>query len=121
VFAAVVGSFLVGAFFLVAAVLVFFGAVIVAGWGEGTIAQRVVVGLLAVAVGGATLAAGGMSFREGPARTRLAENARLAGTGPFPADVRDEGGYGHAGFGIEPPARWRDASRSGTHPGVGEF
>ena len=81
----------------------------------------VVVGLLAVAVGGATLAAGGMPFREGPARTRLAENACLAGTGPFPADVRDEGGYGHAGFGIEPPARWRDASRSGTHPGVGEF
>ena len=51
--AAVIGSFLVGAFFLVAAVLVFFGAVTVAGWGEGTIAQRVVVGLLALAVGGA--------------------------------------------------------------------
>ena len=117
VFAAVIGSFLVGAFFLVAAVLVFFGAVTVAGWGEGTIAQRVVVGLLALAVGGAALAAAGMRFREGPARTRLAENARPARTGPFP----DEGSYGHAGFGVEPPLRRRDGSGPVTHPGVGEF
>ena len=120
-FAAIIGAFLVGAFFLVAAVLVFVGAVTVAGWGEGTIVQRVVVGLLAVAVGGVTLAAAGMHFREGTAGTRAAEDARPARTGPFPAGVRDEDGYGHAGFGIEPPVRWGDGSGPRTHPGVGEF
>ncbi|MFC3742281.1 hypothetical protein [Paractinoplanes deccanensis] len=119
--AIIIGSFLVGAFFLVAAVLVFSGAVTVAGWGEGTIAQRVVVGLLAAAVGGVTLAGAGMGLREGSAGTRPAGDARPVRTGPFLLDVRDEDGYGHRGFGIEPPVRWRDGSGSGTHPGVGEF
>ncbi|PRY32247.1 hypothetical protein [Pseudosporangium ferrugineum] len=136
-FAAVVGSFLVGAFFLVAAVLVVAGVVTVAGWGEGTLVQRVVVGLVAASVGGVTLAAAGMQVREGTAGTRAAGDSRPARTGPFPAGTRaagdsrpartgpfpagggDEDGYGHAGFGVEPSVRRREGSSA--HPGVGEF
>jgi hypothetical protein len=92
--AAVVGSYLVPAYFLVMGLLILSGAVTVAGWGEGTLAQRVVVGLLAIALGGAGLA--GATIRAG---NRPAEGTRVVRSGPFWAGVRVEDGHGEIGFG----------------------
>ncbi|MFI5896846.1 hypothetical protein ACIA5D_42780 [Actinoplanes sp. NPDC051513] len=94
--AVIIGYCLVGAFFVVAALLVLSGAVTVAGWGEGTLAQRVVVGLLAFLVGGAALAAARIRLTQGRSGARPAEDA--------PAVRSDQ--------------HW---DGSGTHPGVGEF
>jgi hypothetical protein len=93
--AVVVGNCLVGAFFLVMGLLILSGAVTVAGWGEGTLVQRVLVGLLAIAVGGAGLAGATGRLTEG-----RAGGARVVRSGPFWAGVRVEDGHGEAGFGV---------------------
>ncbi|GID95799.1 hypothetical protein ACFQFC_02255 [Amorphoplanes digitatis] len=97
----VIGFLLVGAAFLIVAVLVLSGTV--------TVAQRVVFGLVAIALGGAAVAAAALQLKQG--RT---------GTRPAPADTRTENGPGAAGFGIGEPddARFHGP---GQHPGVGEF
>jgi hypothetical protein len=94
--AVVIGFSLVGAFFIVAALLVLVGAVTVAGWGEGTLVQRVVIGLLALVLGGVSLAAARIRLTEGRSRTRPAKSAQTV-----PSDSSWDG--------------------AGTHPGVGEF
>lgn len=111
--AAVIGSYLVGAYLVVLAVLIFSGAVTVAGWGEGTLVQRVVVGLIAIVVGGAGLAGATFQLTEGRAANRPAEGARVVRSGPFWAGVRVEDGHGEVGFGVGSPG--------GRHPGVDEF
>ncbi|MEU8816633.1 hypothetical protein [Actinoplanes sp. NPDC048796] len=90
--AAVVGGYVVGVAFLVGALLVFSGAVTVAGLGEETVVQRVGAGMLAVLLGGVTLCA---------ATLRLGGGNAGAGTGASP--VEDAYLY------------------PGAHPGVGEF
>ncbi|MFF5078018.1 hypothetical protein ACFY36_13275 [Actinoplanes sp. NPDC000266] len=99
--AVVIASYLVGAAFLAGALLVFSGAVTVAGLGEGTVAQRAVAGSLALILGGLTMAAATMKLVEGP------------------------GGPGHvvrrAPFWTGVDAEDSDVDRAGAHPGVGEF
>lgn len=92
--AVVIGSYLVGAAFLVGALLVFSGAVTVAGLGEGSVVQRIVAGFVALLLGGVTVAAATMKLAAGPV-------TRSQGR-PAAGDS-----YGEV------------VSRS--HPGVGEF
>ncbi|GAA4729423.1 hypothetical protein [Phytohabitans rumicis] len=117
--AVVVVNYLVGAFFFVMALLIVSGVVTVAGWGEGTLVQRVVVGLLAIVLGGAGVAGATIQLLEGRAGNRPAEGARVVRSGPFWAGVRVEDGYGEVSFGVGSPDGRHDGS--GTHPGVGEF
>ena len=104
--AVVIGTFLVGAAFIVAALLVLSGAVTVAGLGEGTLAQRIVAAALAFALGGLVLASAGLRLAEGRKRNRPAESAQAMRSGPFRA-------------GVGSPEDRHDGSL--THPGVGEF
>ena len=114
--AVVIGYCLVGAAFFVAALLVLSGSVTVAGWGEGTLAQRVVVGVLAIVLGGAGVAAAAIRLKEGRHSTGPAEGTRVARSGPFWAGARVKDGSGEVSFGVGSPE-----GRTGTHPGVGEF
>ncbi|XVU30024.1 hypothetical protein ACQPZJ_23900 [Actinoplanes sp. CA-054009] len=111
--AVVIGSYVLGAAFLAGALLVFSGAVDVAGMGEGTVVQRIVAGGLALVLGGVTLAAATMKLRDGPGAGGI-----VVRRAPFWTGVGTEEGYGDAGFGVESRA---DVDRAGAHPGVGEF
>ena len=113
--AVVIGNHLVGVFFLVASLLIFSGDVTVAGAGEGTAAQRVVAGLLAVLLGAAALAGATVLLREGRAAGFPAEGARIARSGPFWAGVQVRDGCSEVSFGAGRP------EGSGLHPGVGEL
>ncbi|MET8154395.1 hypothetical protein ACIBSW_35580 [Actinoplanes sp. NPDC049668] len=106
--AEVIGFLLIGTAFLVGAVLVFSGTVTVVGAGEGTIAQRVVVGLLALALGGVCAGGAILQLKQGRRATR-----------PAPPDTRSDNGPGARGFGIESPERRHDDP--GPNPAVGEF
>lgn len=113
--AVVIGNYLVAIFFSVMGVLVLAGA----GWGEGTLVQRIIIGLIAIVLGGLSLVGATIRLAEGRAGGQPAEGVRVARSGPFWAGAGVEGGSSVAGFGIGYPEGRRDGS--GTHPGIGEF
>lgn len=98
--AVVIGNYLVAIFFSVMGVLVLAGAVTVAGWGEGTLVQRVIIGLITIVLGVLSLIGATIRLTEGRAGGQPAEGMRVARSGPFWAGAGVEGGSSVAGFGI---------------------
>jgi len=108
--AGIVVGYLGGTLFLVGGLLVLAGVVTVAGWGAGTLVQRITVGALAVVWGLAVLAGATMEWAGGrTASPSRGPTTRVARRGPFWAGIHAEAGHTEAGFGIStPPKRHGD-------------
>ena len=115
--AEIVLGYLVGMYLFVGGLLVLAGVVTVAGWGEGTLVQRVLVGLFATGLGLLALVCTTAGLAQGRTRSRMTEST----TGVARRGVRaeDEYGYNEWVLGISPPAGWRGRPDDGS--GVSEI
>jgi hypothetical protein len=115
--AEIVLGFLIGTVLFVEGVLILAGVVTVAGWGEGTLVQRVLVGLLVTGLGLVMLAAVTAGLARGGTRSRKPESATSGARPGAPAD--DGYGYHEWALGLSPPEGRRDRPDHGC--GVAEI